>query len=99
MRDAESIAEIVGFREDRILLMPLGSMDGLKIGATVINTENPMKIDVGYQLIGRVLDGLGKPIDGLGDFEKITSKILALNENINLFLMDYNNHFPYFLVK
>ena len=61
------MAEIVGFREDRILLMPLGAIDGLKIGATVINTENPMKIEVGYQLIGRVLDGLGKPIDGLGE--------------------------------
>lgn len=60
-------AEIVGFRQDRILLMPLGSMDGLRIGATVINTGNPMKIDVGYQLIGRVLDGLGKPIDNLGE--------------------------------
>ena len=60
-------AEIVGFRQDRILLMPLGSMDGLRIGATVVNTGNPMKIDVGYQLIGRVLDGLGKPIDNLGE--------------------------------
>lgn len=65
--DAPIWAEIVGFRQDRILLMPLGSMDGLRIGATVVNTGNPMKIDVGYQLIGRVLDGLGKPIDNLGE--------------------------------
>lgn len=66
-------AEIVGFREDRILLMPLGSMDGLRIGATVVNTDAPMKIDVGYQLIGRVLDGLGKPMDGLGEIHSDVS--------------------------
>lgn len=60
-------AEVVGFRESRILLMPLGSMDGLKPGASVISTGEPMKVQVGPQLIGRVVDGLGKPIDSLGD--------------------------------
>ena len=59
-------AEIVGFKEDRILLMPLGSMDGLRPGANVINTGTSMKIQVGPQLLGRVLDGLGRPIDNLG---------------------------------
>lgn len=60
-------AEIVGFKEDRILLMPLGSMDGLRPGANVINTGSSMKIQVGPQLLGRVLDGLGRPIDNLGE--------------------------------
>lgn len=60
-------AEVVGFREKRILLMPLGSMDGLKPGATVVSTGEPMKIKVGSQLVGRVLDGLGNPIDNLGE--------------------------------
>ncbi len=59
-------AEIVGFKEDRILLMPLGTMDGLRPGASVINTGSSMKIQVGPQLLGRVLDGLGRPIDNLG---------------------------------
>ena len=59
-------AEIVGFKEDRILLMPLGSMDGLRPGANVVNTGSSMKIQVGPQLLGRVLDGLGRPIDTLG---------------------------------
>jgi len=59
-------AEIVGFKEDRILLMPLGAMDGLRPGASVINTGSSMKIQVGPQLLGRVLDGLGRPIDNLG---------------------------------
>ncbi len=59
-------AEIVGFKESRILLMPLGSMDGLRPGANVINTGSSMKIQVGPHLLGRVLDGLGQPIDNLG---------------------------------
>ena len=60
-------AEIVGFKESRILLMPLGSMDGLRPGANVINTGSSMKIQVGPHLLGRVLDGLGRPIDNLGE--------------------------------
>lgn len=60
-------AEVVGFKTGKILLMPLGSMEGLMPGALVINTGEPMKIKVGQQLLGRVLDGLGRPIDNLGE--------------------------------
>ncbi|MEI8377618.1 MAG: flagellar protein export ATPase FliI [bacterium] len=60
-------AEVVGFREEKILLMPLDSMEGLKPGAVVINTNDPIKVKVGPGLLGRVLDGLGNPIDGLGE--------------------------------
>ena len=60
-------AEVVGFKENKILLMPLGSMDGVQPGAFVLNTGEPMKIKVGNQLLGRVLDGLGNPIDSLGE--------------------------------
>lgn len=67
MDETPIAAEVVGFRETRILLMPLGSMDGLRPGATVISTGEPMKVKVGSQLIGRVLDGLGNPIDTLGE--------------------------------
>lgn len=61
------MAEVVGFRKDKILLMPLASPDGIRPGARVINTGGAMKIGVGNQLIGRVLDGLGRPIDTLGE--------------------------------
>ena len=61
------MAEVVGFKKDKILLMPLGSPDGIRPGANVVNTGSAMKIGVGNQLIGRVLDGLGRPIDTLGD--------------------------------
>lgn len=60
-------AEVVGFKTGKILLMPLGSMEGLMPGAIVKNSGGPMKIKVGAQLIGRVLDGLGQPIDNLGE--------------------------------
>ncbi|MBE7704104.1 MAG: flagellar protein export ATPase FliI [Cyanobacteria bacterium SIG28] len=60
------LAEVVGFKKDKILLMPLASPDGIKPGALVINSGGAMKIGVGNQLIGRVLDGLGNPIDTLG---------------------------------
>lgn len=63
-RDREPIfSEVVGFRSDKILLMPLGDMEGLKPGSIVINTGSSMKIKVGEELLGRVLDGLGRPID------------------------------------
>ncbi len=60
-------AEVVGFREDRVLLMPLGSMEGLCAGAKVINTGTQMKVKVSETLLGRVLDGLGNPIDNKGE--------------------------------
>ncbi len=62
-----TMAEVVGFKKDRILLMPLASPDGICPGAMVINTGDAMKIGVGNQLIGRVLNGLGEPIDTLGE--------------------------------
>lgn len=65
--DTPTMAEVVGFKKDKILLMPLGSPDGIRPGALVVNTGSAMKIGVGNQLIGRVLDGLGRPIDTLGD--------------------------------
>jgi len=60
-------SEVVGFRADRVLLMPLGSIDGLQAGAKVVNTGTQMKVKVSETLLGRVLDGLGNPIDGKGD--------------------------------
>lgn len=52
-------AEVVGFREDRLLLMPLGETDGLRPGWDVIATGGPLQAPVGMGLLGRVIDGLG----------------------------------------
>lgn len=65
--EAPLFAEVVGFKEGKVLLMPLGSMDGIQPKAVVINTGEPMKLKVGNNLLGRVLDGLGNPIDNLGN--------------------------------
>ena len=59
-------AEVVGFRDDRILLMPLGPISGITPGAIVTSTFEQLRVPVGKELIGRVVGGLGQPIDGKG---------------------------------
>ena len=59
-------AEVVGFKSNRVLLMPLGEMTGIKPGSEVIATGDIQQVTVGDFLLGRVLDGLGAPADGLG---------------------------------
>lgn len=60
------LAEVVGFRDDRILLMPLGPLEGVRPGTPVVATGEVLGVRVGPELLGRVLDGLGNPIDGKG---------------------------------
>lgn len=60
------MAEVVGFKEDKILLMPLGDMEGIASGSTVVASGKSLSVNVGEELIGRVLNGLGEPIDGKG---------------------------------
>jgi flagellum-specific ATP synthase len=55
--------EVVGFRGDRILLMPLGDMRGIGHGDVLIPTHAPRMVRVGNALLGRVLNSLGEPID------------------------------------
>lgn len=59
-------AEVVGFREHRNLLMPLGDMHGLHVGCEVVAAEHPPLPLPGLEIMGRVLDSLGRPFDGLG---------------------------------
>lgn len=73
MNETPISAEVVGFKEDKVLLMPLGEMEGLKPGSTVINSGSVIKVKVGSELLGRVLDGLGNPIDEYGTLK--TNKI------------------------
>ncbi len=60
------MAEAIGFRNNRMLLMPLGSMEGIQPDSTVRSISQSFKTPVGHALIGRVLNGLGEPIDGKG---------------------------------
>jgi flagellum-specific ATP synthase len=59
-------AEVVGFRDNRILLMPYGPISGITPGAIVTSTSDQLRIPVGPELVGRVLGGLGQPIDDKG---------------------------------
>jgi flagellum-specific ATP synthase len=63
---AASRAEVVGFRGDRVLLMPLGELRGISPGSEVVRTRQPLSAPVGAGLLGRVLDGLGAPLDAGG---------------------------------
>ncbi|MDE1171498.1 MAG: FliI/YscN family ATPase [Verrucomicrobium sp.] len=60
------LAEVVGFREGRILLMPWEGLEGIGIGDGVQSTGAPPQIPVGPSVLGRILDPLGRPIDDLG---------------------------------
>ncbi|MGE5606476.1 MAG: flagellar protein export ATPase FliI [Bacteroidota bacterium] len=58
--------EVVGFKSGRVLLMPLGEMTGISPGCEIIATGQNLQVEVGQELLGRVLDGLGRPYDDKG---------------------------------
>ena len=57
-------AEVVGFRDDRVLLMPYDNVEGVGLGSRVENSGAPLKVYASEDLLGKTLDGLGVPIDG-----------------------------------
>jgi flagellum-specific ATP synthase len=57
-------AEVVGFRNHKVLLMPLGEIHSIAPGCDVVSTGKPLTVKVGMDLLGKVLDGLGNPMDG-----------------------------------
>ena len=68
IRTGENVikAEVVGFRNRSTILMPLGDMEGIQPDAQVYPMGTVFRAPIGRNLMGRVLDGLGEPIDGLG---------------------------------
>ena len=61
---SEVLAEVIGFRDGRLLLMPFEPLNGIGIGSTVENLNTVHSVKVGKNLLGKILDGLGNPIDG-----------------------------------
>jgi len=57
-------AEVVGFRDNKVILMPLGDLQSIGPGCDVVGTGKPLTVQVGSELLGKVLDGLGQPLDG-----------------------------------
>lgn len=68
-KDKEILSEVVGFKEEKVLLMPLGPIGGIRPGSRIYATGRPIEVQVSNKLLGRVLDGLGRPMDGLGDID------------------------------
>jgi flagellum-specific ATP synthase len=62
-------AEVVGFQNEKLFLMPIGRIQGLNPGARVIPQLRYPEVTVGYELLGRVIDGSGNPIDKRGDIK------------------------------
>lgn len=62
----ELLSEVVGFRENKVLLMPYQEMDGIGYGSSVLNTGEKLMVNVSDDLIGRTVDALGQAIDGGG---------------------------------
>jgi len=62
-------AEVVGFAADRLYLMPTGDIHGLKPNARVVPRLGAEMVSVGPQLLGRIIDGAGTPLDGLGPID------------------------------
>ncbi|HOJ93604.1 MULTISPECIES: flagellar protein export ATPase FliI [Fervidobacterium] len=74
----KALAEVVGFKEDLTILMPLEDVTGLKKGCEVLKTGRTVSVPVGEELKGRVIDALGRPIDGkrlvLKEYRQIVSE-------------------------
>jgi FliI/YscN family ATPase len=61
--------EVVGFRDGRLLSVPLGDTAGIRPGDRIIARGGSLSVPVGVRLVGRVIDGLGRPIDGKGPLQ------------------------------
>ena len=81
-------AEVVGFRENRALLMPLGSLQGITHGDPVQVRRDALTIPVGQALMGRVIDPLGQPLDGLFDRGIAGEGLAARDAEKRLLLLD-----------
>ncbi|MFH1624718.1 MAG: flagellum-specific ATP synthase FliI, partial [Pseudomonadota bacterium] len=63
------IAEVVGFRDNKVLFMPLGEMHGIGPGSRIVAKRQKATLKVGNSLLGRVIDSLGNPIDDKGPLD------------------------------
>jgi flagellum-specific ATP synthase len=64
-----STVEVIGFKEKTVLSMPLGKLQGVRLGTKIVARQKPAMVKVGPRLLGRVLDGMGNPLDSLGALE------------------------------
>ncbi len=66
LKDRKISAEVVAIRDGRLVCMPYGDLDGVRYGSTAVPMRRPPRIGVGQELLGRVIDAEGIPLDGYG---------------------------------
>jgi len=69
------MAQVVGLRDGRAIMMPLGPLSGLSADTPIVMTSQQWSLDLGDGVLGRVLDGLGRPIDGRGPLKAVSPHI------------------------
>ncbi len=69
-REREIVAEVVGFRDNRTLLMPFGSVDGVGLGSQAVVTEHDPVVYPDAAWLGRIVNAMGGPVDGLGPIKR-----------------------------
>ncbi len=74
-------AEVVGFKEGKVVLMAAGEMSGIRHGSRVMPLGRNISVKVGDELIGRVVDAGGNPIDGRGPYNGVDYPLFALSPN------------------
>jgi flagellum-specific ATP synthase len=87
--DRESLAEVIGFQHDRTLLMALQTTDGIARGDRVTNLTAAPTLNCTHRMLGRVLNGLGHPIDGksplpMGERRRIDARPVAAMDRVNI---------------
>ncbi|RME17669.1 MAG: FliI/YscN family ATPase [Bdellovibrio sp.] len=76
------IAEVVGFEDRHVLLMSLGELSGVGLGSKIVVLSSQSKIPVGKEMIGRVIDALGQPLDDKGEIDAL-DEIPIYKETVN----------------
>ncbi|CAB4906611.1 MAG: FliI/YscN family ATPase [Actinobacteria bacterium] len=70
------LAEVVGFKDRNVVLMPLGEMRGVGLGSRLVLERQIATVKVGPELLGRVINGLGEPLDDLGPIETVDESLI-----------------------
>jgi flagellum-specific ATP synthase len=63
------LSEVIGFEDSQVKLMPLGEMSGVALGSKIILVKQRSLLQIGDELVGRVINGMGEPIDGKGELD------------------------------
>ncbi|MFZ3230884.1 MAG: FliI/YscN family ATPase [Pseudobdellovibrio sp.] len=80
--DRTILAEVVGFKDKQVLMMSLSDMRGISMGSKITLTKSIATVKVSDEILGRVVDGLANPLDGLGDLES-TKEVPLYSEVVN----------------